>query len=117
MPTPDVDVCPIDVGQGLKPFGDSQLAAIAPVLDDVYWFGGLNLGGTSVSDNGLRCVTKVLRLKILYVNGTSITVKGLVYLQGMPNLRTIVFKHGQFSAVELRTLRAAMPGVTITDYQ
>jgi hypothetical protein len=117
MPTPDVVVSWVDVGRGYKTFGDSQLAAIAPVLDDVDWFGGLNLGGSSVSDNGLRCVAIVRRLKILYINDTSISVKGLVYLHGMPNLRTIVFKHGQFSAAELQTLRAAMPRVTITDYQ
>ena len=104
---PWVDVNARVAGKG---FGDGELAQLAPIAPAVEW---LDLGGTSVTDDGLRAlapmrrltrlhldelritdgglaqITGLTRIEYLNLRGTSVTDKGLPQLRSLPRLRSL----------------------------
>ena len=114
-PLPTVTVLVLETGGSEKWFGDQQLLAIIPVLGDVHKFAGLSLPGTSVSDESITQLKAISELQRLDISDTNVTADGLVRLQGMPNLRTIIFEQAQFRPHDLDRLRAALPSVNLME--
>jgi mono/diheme cytochrome c family protein len=62
---------------------DEQVAALAPLKDQLTW---LNLAGTKVTDEGLAHLAPFQKLTRLHLERTGITDAGLVHLAGLANL-------------------------------
>ena len=112
-PIPTVTVFVPRSAGGEKSFGDQQLAAIVPVLNDVDRFTGLQLDGTSITDASMARLTTVTQLETLDVSGTAVTAKGLLELRSLPKLKRIRTGATQLSADDRTRLAATMPRVEI----
>ena len=64
--------------------GDAQLEALKPVSDQLFW---LNLGGTAVTDAGLKQLSGLKNLRRLHLEKTAISDEGLAALKGLAELR------------------------------
>lgn len=116
-PIPDVTVfVPETPGGGEKSFGDPQVMAILPAVGDLSDFAGFSFRGSSVSDASMGLLKTLTRLRRLDVSYTNVTVAGLLQLQGLPKLRSIVLAPGQLSPAELLRARQALPQVEFTEW-
>ena len=66
-----------------KDFKDEDLAKLSPVSGGLV---GINLGATSITDAGAANLSKMPRLKRLWLNGTGITDAGLEAIKGLNEL-------------------------------
>jgi len=76
-----------------KEFGDAQLAQLAQIAPAIAW---LDLGGTSVTDEGLGPVEAMHWLQRLHLDGTKISDKGL---ERLAHLRRIEYLNLRGTAV------------------
>jgi uncharacterized membrane protein len=100
-------------------FGDAQLEALATVGPHVLW---MDLGGTAVTDAGLRLLSTFPHLTRLHLDRTAVTdaglegVAGLAYLEALNIYQTKVTDAGlqRLAAVApLRTVYLANTAVTV----
>ena len=68
------------------PFGDADLAALAPVAGALVW---LDLGETAVTDAGLAGLAAMKHLRRLQLDHTAVTGAGLAHLAGLPQLESL----------------------------
>lgn len=94
-------------------FGDPQLTAIIPVLEDLDKFTGLKLDGTSITDASMSRLKSVPQLETLDVSRTRVTVKGLLELRSLPKLKVIRTGAMQLTSDDRKALAAAMPNVDV----
>lgn len=78
--TPFVEVQCINVA---RTFGDTQLAALAPLAPQVTW---LSLTGTQVTDAGLATLSRFANLTRLRLDRTKVGDAGLAHLAGLARL-------------------------------
>jgi len=63
---------------------DAQLEALKPVAEQLFW---LNLGGTAVTDGGLRQLVGLKNLRRLHLEKTAVGDEGAASLAGLSELR------------------------------
>jgi hypothetical protein len=78
---PWLDVTASHAGRG---FGDAELAALAGLAPAIQW---LDLGGTSVTDEGMKIVGSMANLERLHLDGTKVTDEGLAPVGGLKHLQ------------------------------
>lgn len=103
-------------GGGERSFGDKQLLAILPYVDDINRFSGISVRGSSVSDASIAELANTSSLQTLDVGDTAVTVAGLIQLRSLPNLSQITVSPGQLNAADRDRLRRAMPRVRIMEW-
>ena len=92
----------------IAPATDSNLVLLGKMSKQLVW---LNLGGSKISDNGLRSAGKLVQLTKLYLNDTNITDSGLHYLKPLKRLQylnlvnTKISTKGLSQLTELKALR------------
>jgi uncharacterized membrane protein len=120
-------------GKG-QAFGDAQIGALDAVASHVLW---MDLGGTAVTDAGVRALSKfshVTRLHLdrtattdagldaltalphleaLNIYGTAVTDAGLQRLAALAPLRTVYLANTSVTAEGVRAARAARPDLVI----
>jgi YHS domain-containing protein len=64
-------------------FGDAELAALAPVAPNLRW---LDLGGTAITDDGLKHLDAMRNVTRLHLERTHISDSGLFHLAALSNL-------------------------------
>lgn len=64
-------------------FGDKDIALLLPVAEQVTW---LKLGGTQITDSGLKEISKLKNLTKLHLEHTGITDQGLAQIKSLPHL-------------------------------
>lgn len=67
-------------------FNDAQMALITALPDQIAW---LKLGGTKITDAGLKEISKLKNLNKLHLEHTSVTDAGLANLKNLPYLEYI----------------------------
>src|SRR5438552_3735363 len=108
----------IEVAYGMTWFDDTWLGPLAAVVGK----GGLTnlqrlgLGGTQVSDNGLKSVGKLTSLKRLYLGGTQVSDDGLESLEKLTSLQSLGRKATQISDGGLKSLAEAVPPLAKLQY-
>lgn len=103
-------------GEG-RAFGDAQLDALMPVAAHVLW---MDLGGTAVTDVGVRALAKFPHLTRLHLDRTATTDAGAEALAGLAHLEslniygTTVTDAGLQRLASVATLRALYLAGTAT---
>ena len=87
----------------LSAFGDSELAALAPIAPAIYW---LDLGETGVTDAGLGAVAAMKNLRRLQLDRTAITGTGLSALAGLSHLETLNLHGTRIADADLAALES-----------
>ena len=64
--------------------GDAQLESLKPVVEQLFW---LNLGGTAVTDAGLKQLSGLKNLRRLHLEKTAVGDDGMAALAGLGELR------------------------------
>jgi YHS domain-containing protein len=64
--------------------GDAQLESLKPVAEQLFW---LNLGGTAVTDGGLKQISGLKNLRRLHLEKTAVGDDGLAALKDLVELR------------------------------
>jgi YHS domain-containing protein len=64
--------------------GDAQLESLKPVAEQLFW---LNLGGTAVTDGGLKQLSGLKNLRRLHLEKTAVGDEGLAAIKGLAELR------------------------------
>ena len=90
----NVGLTPVAVGQpwvdcdarSARPFGDRELAALAPLGRNVT---SLDLAGTAVTDAGLAAVAAMPNLRALHLKRTAVTDAGLARLSHLARLESL----------------------------
>jgi len=70
---------------------------------------------SKISDQGVKCVTRLKELKELDLSRTAISVKCIQDLQKLPKLRILRLSFAQFKAFELLKIRTLLPDCRILD--
>ena len=65
-------------------FSDQHLDLLLPLSQQITW---LDLGRTTVTDDGMEVIGKLTNLNRLHLENTSVTDDGLIHLQGLQNLK------------------------------
>ena len=73
----------------------------------------LNLGGTRITDDGLRHLKDYPRLIVLHLPRTSISDAGLKHLTGLSRLQELIIDHTNVTIEGIRELRIALPKCNI----
>ena len=81
-------------------------SAASPLVD-------LNLGGTRISDRGLKQIRSLTNLKALNLWGTDISDVGLEYLKELTNLTDLDLRGTRATAEGIRELQKALPNTKI----
>jgi hypothetical protein len=97
---PWIDVSAKATGQ---PFGDAELAQLAPLAPAVQW---LDLGGTSVSDAGMGTVSRMTNLVRLHLDLTRVTDEGLRRLGALRHLEYLNLRGTAVTDQGLQALRS-----------
>ena len=74
---------------------------------------GLELGGTAMTDQGLRHVKKLRSLETLTLVGTDVTDEGLAELMGLKNLRALDVRGTRVTASGANVLRRFLPELEV----
>ncbi len=90
-------------------FGDDQLTLLEPLAEQIAW---LNLGKTSITDDGMRHLKSLKNLSKLHLEKTAVTDDGLAHLSELERLEylnlygTAVSDNGLEHLKSLKNLRA-----------
>ncbi len=83
--------------------GDSQLALLAPVAEQVM---DLNLAATKVSDAGMTSLKGLKNLRVLHLEKTAISDAGVASLTGLPELRYLNLYGTKVTDAALASIKA-----------
>jgi hypothetical protein len=73
----------------------------------------LNIGDNpKVTDQSIKYLLRIKKLRTLFIGGTSITAKGLLQLKALP-LRALDFSSKKFTALEIKEIRKDFAGVLL----
>ncbi len=75
----------------------------------------LEISGTAVTDAGITALVASPRLKVLRFRSTAVTDSGMDALRGLKSLLMMSVGNSKVSEAGIARLRAAIPGVVITD--
>jgi uncharacterized membrane protein len=64
-------------------FSDKDIALLLPVAEQVTW---LKLGGTKITDNGLKEIARLKNLTKLHLEHTGVTDQGIAQIKTLPHL-------------------------------
>ena len=64
-------------------FSDKDIALLLPVAEQVTW---LKLGGTQITDGGLKEIAKLKNLTKLHLEHSGVTDQGIAQLKSLPHL-------------------------------
>jgi hypothetical protein len=99
-----------------RPFNDKELAGI---IDHINVFTGaktLDLMGSPVTDDGLRCLSRIRDLEVLRLDSTAVTDAGLVHLEPLVSLKAIHLTGTKATEQGIAKLQHCLPNCTI-DYR
>jgi uncharacterized protein (TIGR03067 family) len=85
-------------------FDDKRLRAMAPLLAKLKHLEQLDLGGTGVSDAGMKDVAKFKKLRVLWLAGTKVTDDGLKELAALEQLNSLFLANDKITGVGFRQL-------------
>jgi len=88
-------------------FGDADLAALAPLREQITW---LDLSGTAVTDQSARTLGSFKALRLLRLNETKITDDTVEALSGLVQLETLSLFRTPITDAAARTL-ASLPRI------
>ncbi|MBL9207878.1 MAG: hypothetical protein JNN01_22535 [Opitutaceae bacterium] len=88
-------------------FGDADLAALAPLRDQITW---LDLSGTGLTDSSARTLGTFKGLRLLRLNETKITDETVEALSGLTQLETLSLFRTPITDAAARTL-ASLPRI------
>jgi hypothetical protein len=94
----------------------SLLAGCRPSGKVIQWstsLQNLDLSGTEVTDAGLAYLRTLPGLRVLELNNTAVSDAGLEQLKGVTSLRFLSVKGTHVGAVGARSLRKALPDLSI----
>jgi len=74
---------------------------------------GVNLGGTDVTDAGVKELKELKSLQTLNLNGTDVTDAGLKQLKELKHLQTLDLRGTKVTDAGVKELQAARPGLKI----
>jgi hypothetical protein len=74
---------------------------------------GVDLSNTAISDDDLRRLIEVPRVRRINLNSTAVTDRGMDYLAQMPDLRVIILDNTEVSEQAVRELLRARPGIVV----
>lgn len=100
----------------IRPFNDQELAA---VIDHINVFRGprmLDFQGSPITDEGLRCLTRVRDLETLQLESTPITDAGLVYLEPITTLKEVQLTGSKVTDEGVAKLQRSLPNCKV-DYR
>jgi len=86
-----------------KSFGDRELALLAPLAPAIQ---RLDLGGTAVTDSGLRSVSSMHRLEQLHLDQCAVTDAGLAELTGLKRIQYLNLRGTSVSDTGIAKLRS-----------
>jgi uncharacterized protein (TIGR03067 family) len=87
-------------------FDDKHLREMAPLLAKLKHLEQLDLGGTGVSDAGMKDVAKFKQLRVLWLAGTAVTDDGLKELAALEQLNSLLLANDKITGVGFRHLAA-----------
>ncbi|HEY2839795.1 MAG TPA: hypothetical protein VGJ26_11635 [Pirellulales bacterium] len=99
--------------QAERPFNDQELAGM---VDQINVFRGaryLDLQGSPITDEGLRCLVRVRDLEILQLESTAVTDAGLVYLEPITTLKEVRLTGTKVSDEGVAKLQRNIPKCTV----
>jgi uncharacterized protein (TIGR03067 family) len=85
-------------------FDDKNLREMAPLLAKLKHLEQLDLGGTGLSDAGMKDVAKFKQLRMLWLAGTHVTDDGLKELASLDQLNYLFLANDKITGVGLRHL-------------
>lgn len=94
-----------------RPIDDDTFRKAGPALKELN-LRYLYLDGSRVSDASIPLILEFSKIKVLNLVGTQVTIEGLVMLEQLPDLETLVISN-TFSDVELGRLTRIMPTVKV----
>ena len=97
-----------------RPFNDEELAGI---IDHINVFTGaktLDLTRSPITDDGLRCLSRVRDLERLYLGDTAITDAGLANLEPLVSLKRVWLIGTKVTEQGVAKLQRSLPNCTIS---
>ncbi|TDE13858.1 c-type cytochrome domain-containing protein [Dyadobacter psychrotolerans] len=82
-------------------FNDKQLDLLMAVSDQIAW---LKLGGTKITDEGMKAISKLKNLNKIHLEHTAVTDAGIVSLKDLPHLQYINLVDTKISDAGLRNI-------------
>jgi hypothetical protein len=71
------------------------------------------LNNTRITDNGLKTVKVLTKIRGLGLDETEVTDRGLEHLKALPKLRTVSVKGTKVTDQGVKKLQLALPGVKV----
>ena len=82
-------------------FDDKQVDLLTAVSDQITW---LKLGGTKITDAGMKAISKLKNLNKIHLEHTTVTDAGIVNLKDLPHLQYINLVDTKISDAGLRNI-------------
>ncbi|WP_342086869.1 c-type cytochrome domain-containing protein [Dyadobacter sp. OTU695] len=82
-------------------FSDKDIALLLPVAEQVTW---LKLGGTKITDNGLKEIARLKNLTKLHLEHTGITDQGIAQIKALPHLEYLNIIDTKIGDVGLKSI-------------
>jgi uncharacterized protein (TIGR03067 family) len=103
-------------------FDDKHLREMTPLLAKLKHLEQLDLGGTGVSDAGMKDVAKLKQLRVLWLAGTKVTDDGLKELAALEQLNNLFLANDKITGEGFRKLAGlknlkslTLRGLSLTD--
>lgn len=91
---------------------DEKFAEASPYLKR-YGVEELDVNGRDLTDRSIPLIVQLNHLRVLYAQGTQISLNGYMRLKACSRLRELYVESDRFSPEELRKLKSALPGVAV----